>query len=80
MAEYTLELFYNDVPLQVTFDYSPGDPGKLTGPWEDSWPPEPEAIIINAVRIDGHDIFPMLAEHVTDDLYAQLDNYDRDEF
>ena len=64
------------IDMEVDFNYSPFVPGKYFGPWEDSYPDEPEEVEIQAVRcpaiIDGEkqwvDLFDCLAPHVLENL------------
>lgn len=40
MVTGTFDFNHLDHDYSVRYSYTPGDPGKLTGPWEDSYPPE----------------------------------------
>lgn len=41
-------------PIEVEFEYEPGEPGRLTGPPEDCYPAEPEVIGLLGVHVNGH--------------------------
>ena len=46
---------FNGIELDIEFDYQPADPGKFSGPWEDSWPAEDEVIEITSITCNGKD-------------------------
>jgi hypothetical protein len=46
----TLDVVVAGVDMEVDFDYSAAVTGVYSGPWEDSYPDEPEEIEILAVR------------------------------
>lgn len=46
-----IESTIDDCPCWVEYDYSPGDPGKTSGPPEHCWPPEPEHAELLSVGI-----------------------------
>lgn len=60
------------VEVDVDFHWSPGDPGRLSGPPEDCYPPEPDEVEINDVTIlkvteideDGNETDLVLTEDV----------------
>ena len=41
-----------ELPLCVEFDFTPGTPGRITGPPEDCYPPEGAEIDITAVYLE----------------------------
>ena len=54
----------------------PGDPGRLFGPPEDCWPPEPDELEIDRVMHGGEDIYAALSstflDRCTDELIGRL--------
>ena len=40
---------YIEIPVTVEVDATPGSPGKLYGPWEDSYPPEPPEVDVTGI-------------------------------
>lgn len=50
MKTNTIDVVVADVDMEVEFTYSAAVPGIYTGPWEHSYPDEPEEIEIMAVR------------------------------
>lgn len=45
------DLVYPCFTLEVHYDYTPGDPGQLSGPPEKCYPPEDEEFDITEVRL-----------------------------
>lgn len=72
-------LHYNDVPLDVHFDYFPEQQGIYFAPPEDCQEHIPASIEITEVYLDKHEIMEMLADHVLDNLQAQLENMPKEE-
>lgn len=59
--------------ITVSYDYHPGSPGKLYGPMEDSYPPEPPYIeVTRAVNHAGE--ARVLTEHEIDGLYEDAED------
>jgi hypothetical protein len=42
--------------VRVSGTYIPGDPGRLSGPPEKCWPPEPDEVEIERIEHAGEDI------------------------
>ena len=62
----------------VDFDYTPGDPGRYTGPWEKCYPAEPPEVIINSItdnstNIDVFDKIPDVIERIENECYAEAE-------
>ena len=45
--------FLGDAEVLVEYEYEPGDPGRLSGPPEDCYPPEPAQVTVLQVFING---------------------------
>jgi hypothetical protein len=46
----TLEIGGRQIEIEVTYDYTPGTPGKTYGPPEKCYPPEPDDVDIISVK------------------------------
>lgn len=66
------EIEVKEVELTVEFEYTPGDPGKLTGEWENSWPPSDAEVDILSVRHHGVDIFELLSTDIVDRIVCDI--------
>jgi hypothetical protein len=78
MASKTLSIEIGGQDLEVELDYSPGDPGRTSGPPEKCYPPEDPSIDITKVKliigfqhIEGGKRVRQLID-ITD-LYAELE-------
>ena len=71
MPEITFKAFIGDDEVEVTADYTPGDPGNTCGLPENCWPPEPPEIEILSVCLvdDGDDLIPALTDKEIEFLY-----------
>lgn len=56
----TLELDFFGSVLTVVGSYTPGTPGKLTGPWEDSYPAEPSEFEVEDVLAGEVSVYEMM--------------------
>ena len=45
-----------EIALEISFDYTPADPGRLYGLPENCYPPEPEHVEITACVLDAPDV------------------------
>jgi len=67
-AYLTFSLFHDDIEYRVGGLYTPEDPGRVYGPPENCYPPEPDSFEIDEARIaDNH------AAEIPDDLREILD-------
>lgn len=69
-----VELDGNEVDCRVEFTYYPGDPGRLSGPPEDCYPPEPPEFEICRVLVDGNDVIELLDEAALDALALRIED------
>lgn len=53
MSASTLEVEVEGQTLRLTYDYTPGDPGRTSGPPERCYPPEPEEVEITKIELRG---------------------------
>ena len=74
MTTKILNITIEDVELVVSYSYSPATAGKLSGPWEDCYPPEDEDIEIEAVCLDSNevDIFELLSHEVINKITGRI--------
>lgn len=80
----TLDVVVAGIDMQVDFDYISARPGIYSGPWEDSYPDEPEEISIIEVRCpyltdkDGKpeyvDLLGVLNDATLSDIEDQISN------
>ena len=65
VAHYYVDLGdLGEIEVEVTYNFTPGQPGKLSGPWEDSYPatdPDIEVLSVNP------DIAGKIADHLESD-------------
>jgi len=78
---FSIEWFGNE--LKGTADYYPGDPGRVSGPPEKCYPPEPDELDILTLTHNGHDVHFMLdsetvLEQIHDLVYATLEQDEPD--
>jgi len=57
----TITLSYHGTDLDVEGYYTPGEPGKVTGPWEDCYPEEPSEFEVEDILIEGGSIYDLLS-------------------
>jgi hypothetical protein len=52
----------DSVELDVEFNYRPGKPAKVDGPWETSYPAQDAEVELILVQVNGINIFELLSE------------------
>lgn len=74
MPEFTKEMYYEDVPLQVTFSATRPIPAVISGPPEAWAPAEGGEVEITSVLLDNWEVLPLLAEPVLNKLTVDLED------
>jgi hypothetical protein len=62
--------------MTASYTYIPFQPGKYTGPWEDSYPDEPEEIEISAIMYGDIDLFSILNEETIASIENQIHDFE----
>lgn len=57
-----------EIPIEIEYTYDPGDPGKLTGPVEKMYPPEPPELDELEIFLDKEKLADKIAEEMEDEL------------
>ena len=56
-----------EITVEVEYNYTPGEPGFISGPPENCYPPEPEEIEITNVRlVNPESIMLTIAEYLSE--------------
>jgi hypothetical protein len=85
METLNMYLFWND-PVEgesegdatIAFRYTPGDPGRYTGPWENCYPAEPAEVEIQSIlhqKLDGSvvNILEYVQDYLQDDQWEDIE-------
>lgn len=59
---------WHDIDLEYEGEFTPGDPGKVSGPPENCYPPEPSEIEITKLELHGVDVLCLLETDYRDDI------------
>ena len=66
----------DEIEVEIRVDsFTPGDPGRYYGPWEDSWPAEPAEIewsVWDADNRERPDLDALLSDTTRDRIYDAL--------
>lgn len=52
--------------------YTPGDPGRLSGPPENCYPPDPAEVDVTELTCDGTDMSPLLGSEVATEIECRI--------
>lgn len=64
----TFTIEWAGLEFEGTASYTPGDPGRLSGPPEKCYPPEPAEVEVTSLKCEGYDALFLLNSEYGDEI------------